>query len=429
MSVSGRLVANIQIPQLALVKMPLVDDSLPDVEKAVAEALAQSPMTSELRPGMSVAVGVGSRGIANLPKLVRATIAWLHNNGAAPFIVPAMGSHGKASEEGQVELLASLGVTEDSVGCPIRATMDVVQLGVLPNGLPVYMDAFAHAADAVFIINRVKPHASFNGPHESGLVKMITIGLGKQIGADSCHTYGFAHMHENLPAMAAISLREVNILGGLGVVENFLDNTCIVEAVPAAKLMDRDAALLVEGRERLLTLPFTKLDVLIVDEMGKNISGVGMDSNVIGRFSSVHMSSHIEFTKIAVLDLTEESHGNAAGMGFANFITKRLRDKADFDAMYANCLTSLETKPMSMPPVMDNDRDAIRAAIKTCFVSRFEDIRMVNIRNTMDMHYLQVSQPLLEEAKAKGCEIVGPLKDMSFGADGELLQNEFLRKH
>lgn len=258
---------------------------------------------------------------------------------------------------------------------------------------------------------------------------MITIGLGKQIGADSCHTYGFAHMHENIPAMASISLREANILGGLGVVENFLDNSCIVEAVPAESLMERDAALLIEGRKRLLTLPFTKLDVLVIDEMGKNISGVGMDSNVIGRFSSIHMSSDIEFTRIAVLDLTEESHGNAAGMGFANFITKRLRDKADFDAMYANCLTSLETKPMNMPPVMDNDRDAIKAAIKTCFVPRFENIRMVHIRNTMDMHYFQVSMALLEETQEKGCEIMGPLKDLPFGEDGNLLQASLWPSH
>lgn len=161
MSVSDRLVKNTRIPQLALAKKPLIDDSLPDVEKAAAEALAQSSMTARIRPGMSVAVGVGSRGVANLPKLVRTTIAWLRDNGAIPFIVPAMGSHGTASAEGQVELLASLGVTEESAGCPIRATMDVVQLGVLPNGLRVYMDAFAQAADAVFVINRVKPHASF----------------------------------------------------------------------------------------------------------------------------------------------------------------------------------------------------------------------------------------------------------------------------
>jgi hypothetical protein len=344
----------------------------------------------------------------------------MQSAGAEPFIVPAMGSHGRATAEGQTELLADLGVTEESAGCPIRSCMDVVQLGVLSNKLPVYIDSLAHAADGIFVINRIKPHSSFNGPHESGLVKMITIGLGKQIGADSCHTYGFARMHENLPAMAAISLREAKIIGGLGVVENAHENTCIVEAISAEKLMDRDAALLEIARARLPRLPFTKLDVLVVDMLGKNISGTGMDSNVIGRFSADHMRSGIDFTKIAVLDLTPESHGNASGMGFANYITKRLRDKADFQAMYANGLTATESKPMCIPPVMDTDEEAVKAAVKTCFVPDTAAVRMAHIKNTLEMQCFEVSPPLLKEALAKGCTILREPRPMRFSPEGAL---------
>lgn len=420
MSIARRLVADTKIPPLALMRRSFPDDSLPDPGAAAAEALSASPMARGIRPGTSIAVAVGSRGIANLPQLVRASITWLQSLGAKPFIVPAMGSHGKATAEGQTELLTDLGVTEESAGCPIRSSMDVVQLGVLPNKLPVYIDALAHAADGIFVINRVKPHSSFNGPHESGLVKMITIGLGKQIGADSCHTYGFARMHENLPAMAAVSLREAKILGGLAVVENAYEKTCIAEAVPAETLMERDAALLKLAQDRLPTLPFTKLDVLVVDIMGKNITGTGMDSNVIGRFSAAHMHSDIDFTKIAVLDLTPESHGNAAGVGFANFITRRLRDKADLEAMYANCLTATETKPVCLPPVMDSDEIAIKAAVKTCFVPATADVRMVHIKHTLEMQYFEISAALLDEALGKGCSLVREFRPMRFSPEGEL---------
>lgn len=424
MLVSSRLVAETPIPPLALLRQPeVVDDSIHDVAAATAEALAGSTIAAKLRPGMSVAVAVGSRGIANLPVLVRAVIDWLKRCETLPFIVPSMGSHGTATAEGQTSLLADLGVTEASAGCPIRSCMAVDRLGELPNGLPVYIDATAHAADAIFVINRVKPHPSFHGPHESGIVKMITIGLGKQTGAESCHTYGFAHMHENLPAMAAISLAKANIVGGLGVVENSLENTCRIEAVGREAFLERDAALLEFARSRLLMLPFAELDVLVIDEIGKNISGSGMDSNVVGRYSSEHMKPEVRFTKIAALDLTPESHGNAAGLGHANFITYRLRDKTDFEAMYANCLTATETRPVAMPPAMATDRDAIKAAIKTCFVPDVAKVRMAHIKNTLEMQYFEASAPLLEEAFAKGCRIVREPRPMPFTASGELLSH------
>jgi hypothetical protein len=390
------------------------------VGRAVTEAFAASALKNRIVPGMRIAMAVGSRGVANLPLLVRMSVDWFKALGAKPFIVPAMGSHGLASAEGQTALLASLGVTDACMGCPIQSCMEVVKLGELPNGLPVYMDSQAYAADGIFVLNRVKPHPSFRGPHESGLLKMITIGLGKQIGADSCHTYGFSHMHENLPAMAAISLQKTNILGGLGVVENALEKTCLIKVAVREELFSCDEELLNIAKSKLLRLPFTMLDVLIVDEIGKNISGSGMDSNVVGRFSSDHMRSEIRFTKIVALDLTPESHGNAAGMGHANFITHRLRDKTDFEAMYANCLTATETRAVCMPPALATDQDAVKAAVKTCFQPDVDRIRMAHIKNTMEMQRFEASACLMEEAIAKGCHLIRPAIPMRFDSDGIL---------
>jgi hypothetical protein len=427
MLLSSRLVASTPIPPLALFEQDLVDDGLSDVATAVREAFAASKLKDRIIPGMRVAMAVGSRGVANLPLLVRMCVDYFKSLGAEPFIVPAMGSHGLASAEGQTALLASLGVTDTGMGCPIQSCMDVVKLGELPNGLPVYMDSKAYAADGIFVLNRVKPHPSFHGPHESGLLKMITIGLGKQIGADSCHTYGFSLMHENLPAMAALSLQKTNILGGMGVVENALEKTCMVKVAMREELFACDEDLLNIAKSKFLRLPFTTLDVLVVDEIGKNISGSGMDSNVVGRFSSDHMRSEIHFTKIVALDLTPESHGNAAGMGHANFITHRLRDKTDFEAMYANCLTATETRAVCMPPALATDRDAIKAAVKTCFQPNADKVRMAHIKNTMEMQRFEASACLMKEAVAKGCRLIRSAAPMRFDGDGTLQPEAWAR--
>lgn len=418
---SSQLVAPVALPPLVAIEQAVPDDSLADPVGTAGESLRNSPMAAAVRPGMHVAVAVGSRGIANTPEFVDATVRWLKSLGAVPFVVPAMGSHGRASAAGQVELLAELGVTEARVGCPIVSSMEVVALGQLDDGFTVYMDRNAFEADAVFVINRVKPHTAFRGRHESGIVKIITIGLGKQIGANSCHARGYQVFPELLPKMAAFAISKARFLGALAIVENSLDKTCIVEAVPIDRLFERDAALLEIARTKMPSIPFARFDVLIVDEIGKNITGGGMDSNVVGRFGTKWITAGPEIDKIGLLDITRESHGNGMGMGFADFITYRLRDKLDFEAAYVNALTSTTMAACSMPCALSCDRDVFKAAVKTCHVPKTEDVRFVRIKNTLMLKYMQISPALIPEALERGCRVLGEPMPAAFTDDGELV--------
>ena len=416
-----RVLSRITIPPLVTMIRHIPDDSIQDLAAATIETLSTSGIAGRIKPGMRVAVAVGSRGVANIPLLTRNVVDWLRRYGAEPFIVPGMGSHGQATAEGQRTLLAELGISEETIGCPVHASMDTVKLGELPNGLGVYFDRIASEADAVFVINRVKPHTNFRGKWESGIVKMLTIGLGKQIGADSCHTYGFSTMAQNVPEMAKISLEKVNILGGLAVVENALDKTCLVEAVCPEKFLERDAALLEFARTRMPSLPLEQLDVLIVDEMGKNISGAGMDPNVIGRCSIPDLFTSPVISRIVVLDVTEESHGNAIGMGLADFTTFRFRDKIDFEAAYINSMTSTTTKGAFMPMAFPTDYDAIRGALKTSNITDMAKLRMMRIKNTLEITRFHVTQNMVDELKERDCEVVGKLAELAFSPEGRLL--------
>ena len=417
-----RVLSRVTIPPMVPMVRHIPDDSVKDIAAETVKTLEASGIAGNIKPGMRVAVAVGSRGVANIPVLTRTTVDWLRAKGAEPFIVPGMGSHGQATAEGQRSLLADLGVTEESANCPVRACMDVVKLGELPNGLGVYFDRIAYEeADAVFVINRVKPHTNFRGKWESGIVKMLTIGLGKQIGADSCHTYGFTTMAENVPAMAKISLEKANILGGLATVENAMDKTCLIEAVLPENFLERDAALLEFARTRMPTLPIETLDILIVDEMGKNISGAGMDPNVIGRCSVPDVVSGPLINRIVVLDLTEESHGNAIGMGLADFTTFRFKDKIDYEAAYINSMTSTTTKGAYMPMAFPTDYDAIRGAIKTSNITDMDKLRMMHIKNTLEITRFSVTPNMVDELKARGCEPLGPAAELRFSPEGALV--------
>lgn len=417
-----KILDRVSIPPMVPMIRNIPDDSIPDVKAAVVSAMnADESLGRAVTPGKRIAVAVGSRGIANLPLLVRTVVAWFQAKEAAPFIVPAMGSHGGATAEGQLALLADLGVTEDSTGCSIRSSMEVVPLGTLPNGLGIYFDRTAHEeADGVFMINRIKGHTNFRGKWESGLVKMLAIGLGKHVGADSCHTYGFETMAGNIPAMAAVSLQKVPVLGGLAVVENSLDKVCLVEVLNARNLLERDAELLRFAKTRMPSLPCDQLDVLIVDEMGKDISGAGMDPNVLGRYSVPHMSGGPSISRIVVLNLTDASHGNSIGMGLADFTTYRFRDAINHEAAYINSLTSTATKGSYTPLVLPTDRDAIRGAIKTSNVPDMEKLRMMRIKNTLELLSFSVTPVMVNELEEQGCAVVGPAGDLAFTAEGQL---------
>jgi len=278
--------------------------------------------------------------------------------------------------------------------------MEVVEIGRLANGLPVYIDKLAASADGIVLLNRVKPHTAFRGENESGLVKMITIGLGKQRGADSAHAFSFKYMAEHIVLMAEIALSRLPFLFGVATVENAYDEIAVVEAVPAREIIAADKRLLVVAKENMPRLLFDPIDVLVVDEIGKNISGDGMDPNITGRYPTPYASGGPDIAKIVVLDLTPETHGNANGMGAADFTTQRLVDKIDYASTYANSLTSTVTGPIKIPMILATDRDAIQAAIKTCNARRLDQARVVRIKNTLSLGEILISESLLEEARS-----------------------------
>lgn len=416
----------VKLPPVIRVRQPVDgSDSLEDAGKSALDALDRSGLAGTITPGMTVAVGVGSRGIDQIASIVRATLDWMRVRGARPFIVPAMGSHGGGSAHSQKSLLAELGISEESMGCPIQSDMDAVHLGEVLPGLHACLDKNAAAADGIFIINRIKPHNAFRGENESGVVKMLVVGLGKQAGAASCHDLGFAALSGRIQAVARYTLDRAKILGGMGIVENAIHKPCIIEAFPASRMLERDAALLKAAKEKMVLLPLDypdgKAHVLIVDEMGKNISGSGMDPNVTGRFTVDFLPAGPHINKIAVLDLTPHSEGNAVGMGIADFITWRLRDKIDFPAMYTNSITSTLMVGSRMPCALPSDRDAIRAAVRTCNEGSLEKIRFIHIKNTLELETLEVSASMAAEMRARGCEILSEPYDLRFDGQGGLI--------
>ena len=374
-----------------------------------------------IAPGMNIAVAVGSRGIANLAPLVKTTIEMLKKAGAAPFIVPAMGSHGGSTPDGQRGVLAGMGVTEEYVGAPIRATMQTVSLGATPEGVPAVMDLYASEADGIVILNRIKPHVGFDGPYESGLMKMITIGLGKQQGADNCHKRGFGMMAINVPAIARICLAKKNFLFAVGVLENAYHQTHSLVVLNKEEIEPSEPSLLLQAKALAPKIRFKQLDVLIMDELGKDISGTGFDTSVVGRYHTPYKTGGPTISKMAILDLTDVSHGNANGPGLADFTTKRLQDKFIPEQTYPNALTSTVSLTVKMPMALKNDRQAIQAAIKTCNVPEVKRVRLVRIKNTISLDTIEVSENLIDEVKSNpNLELLYSPYDWAFDHNGNL---------
>lgn len=378
-----------------------------DVVVATQRALTESGLLAKIAPGQTVALGAGSRGIANLTTIFKTTVECLRAAGAEPFIIPAMGSHGGATPEGQTEMLANLGVSEASVGAPVRATMEVIEVGRVPGGPPVYQDVISAAADHTLLINRVKPHTSFRSEIESGLAKMAVIGLGKQHGAATMHARGVYGLAHYIAPAARVYQANTNLLGGLALVENAHEETCEIVGLTAAEIgAEREAQLLEIAKARMARLPFNAIDVLVVQQLGKNISGTGLDTNVIGRLKiprQAEPSDGPDIATIAVLNLTEATHGNSNGMGLANVITTRVAQQIDWQAIYTNALTSgvLGMWRAAMPLTMADDQRAVQAAVLGCGVPA-EEARLVFIRDTLTLDRLWVSPNLRDVVEAHG---------------------------
>ncbi|WP_127587617.1 lactate racemase domain-containing protein [Paenibacillus koleovorans] len=421
MSILRTLLQDIPIPQMVRIRQKFDGTIIEDHAAALREELRKPGTVDRIQPGQSVAVAVGSRGVANIADFTRVTVEAIVAVGGVPFIVPCMGSHGGATAEGQRDVLFHLGVTEETVGAPIRSSMEVVEIDQLENGLPVYVDKLASEADAIVVINRVKPHTAFRGPIESGIMKMIAIGLGKQKGAEACHQLGFKYMAENVPAMARIMLDKLPILFGVALVENAFDQTCIVEVLPAADIEAREVVLLEEAKARLPQILFDQIDVLVIDYIGKNISGDGMDPNITGRYPTPYAHGGPDVSKMVVLDLTYETKGNANGVGTADFTTQRLVDKTDLAATYANGLTSTVCAPTKLATTLENDYYAIKAAVKTCNILDYTKCRLVRIQDTLHLGEIEISVNMLEEAKLHlDIEILTEPYDLKFNSEGNL---------
>ena len=407
------------LPPLVHVRQRFTDDAIANPGEAVLQALETSDLAARLPAGGDVAIGVGSRGLARLAEMVQAVVHWFCAHGAKPFIFPAMGSHGGGTAEGQRDVLAHLGITEARVGCPIRCTMDVQAVDRLENGMSVYLDALAARAGAIFMINRIKPHTGFTGAHESGLVKMAIIGLGKQRGAEACHQFGYGLMADNLTRGCQSLLAHCpQILGGLAVVENAYDKPCHIEFVPRETLIERDAALLCLARERLGKLPVAQLDALLLQWMGKEISGAGMDPNVVGRAVSPFKQGELDCTKIGVLRLTPGSGGNACGVSIADVIPQSLHAAIDMNVTYLNVLTSTMLRAAHLPVVLSSEESVARCLVRTCN-PRHGAVRLMYLRDTANLEDFWVSKAVAEElATHPRCQVDTEEHAFVFDAQG-----------
>jgi len=409
------------VPRMVRVRQTFARPRVPDIPRAVADALAGAGLP--VKRGDTVAVGAGSRGIANIDVVVGATVRYLRDLGARPFVFPAMGSHGGGTADGQLDVLAHYGITEATMGCPVRGTMDVVQVGEA-LGMPVWLDRFAAEANWIGVVNRVKPHTDFKGSIESGLFKMMTIGLGKWKGATQYHRANVNHGYETvITAVGREMLAKAPIGFGLGIVENGYDETGHIEAFNAAELEQGERRLLKDAREWMARLPFSPIDVLIVEHIGKNISGSGMDTNVIGRPSNPHepFPADPKILWIVALDLTGESYGNAMGIGNADFTTRRLVDKIDMKPTLINCITACCPNAAKVPATYDTDREAVETALSCIGLTPPEKARVIRIKNTLMLGEIEVSEALLPEVAKRGdLTVLGDPAELRFDVAGVL---------
>jgi hypothetical protein len=404
----------IELPRFIRVKQHFEKGRIGDIAKEVRTQLA--PHLTHLQ-GKKIAVGIGSRGIANLREISKSLVDELVAAGAEPFIIPTMGSHGGSTASGQAEVLASYGITPESMGVPIDASMGVASIGDLEPGIPIYVAKSALQADGIVVIARIKPHTAFRGLIESGVAKMLTIGLGKQIGTDFIHHQGFHRFAELIPRMAQAVVERTSVLFALGIVENAYEQTYKIEVFSREDIlaMEKEKALLEESKRIMGRLLFPEFDLLVIEEIGKDISGDGQDPNVTGLYITKCCSGGPLFQKCVIFDLTHETHGNANGMGGADIITRNLFDKIDFVSTYTNAFTSTEFLPVKIPMVAGSKEDALRIALKTCNRVAPGKQRVVWIKNTCALDEIVISEALLEEAKSHPqIEVIEPIGDVVF---------------
>jgi hypothetical protein len=396
-----------------------------EIATAVRTQMERLDLGRTIKRGDTVALTAGSRGIANIPLILRSVAQFLKDLGAKPFLIPTMGSHGGGTAEGQRQVLESYGITESFCGAPIKAAMEVVSLGSSDAGYPVVLDKHASQADHVGVVARIKPHTGFHGAIESGLCKMMLIGLGKHVGALNYHRILLDEPWDKVVrSVARTMLAKGKIAFGVGVVENACDETALIEAIPPAEFFSREEALLVKARQWLPRLPFKEADLLIIDEIGKEISGSGMDTNVVGRkraFRTEPPAGQPQMRFIFVRGLSKHTHGNAAGIGLADFTTTRLVKSMNYQTTVINCLTSGYPDGANLPVHLDSDREVVEAAVEIIGTRAAEEARVMHIRNTLKVEEVEVSEPCLEMPHSSSqFTVLGPPKAFAFDAAGSM---------
>ncbi len=413
-------------PRFVRIRQEFDRPRVADIPAGVRSTLESLGLERKIRPGQTVALTAGSRGIANIPLILRTVVQFLKHLGARPFIVPAMGSHGGATADGQRQLLESYGITEAALGAPIRSSMEVRPLGATDEGFPVVLDRCAAEADHIGVIGRVKPHTGFHGAIESGLLKMMMIGLGKHAGALAYHRILLEYPFDMVVRSVGRAIRgRAPIAFGLALVENAYDETAVVEAVAPEDFEPREEHLLVLAKKWLPRLPYQQADLLIVDEIGKDISGSGMDTNVVGRKRAFRNApapaDQPAMRHIFVRDLSERTHGNATGIGLADFTTTRLVQAMNYRATVINCLTAGYPEGANLPVHFETDREVLDAALAILGTRRAEDARIVHIRNTLRLEEVELSEPCLQgETPANRFSVEGAAYPLEFNSKGNL---------
>ena len=415
------LLKDTYFPPMYRVKQRFPRPRVEDIPARIRDLLSRSEISETVRPGMEIAITCGSRGIANISLIIRELCAFVADRGAKPFIIPAMGSHGGATAEGQQAILESYGVTETFCSAPIRSSMELTRIGMTEDGRDVLIDRHAAEADGIIVAGRVKPHTDFRGLYESGLMKMMVIGLGKHLGAEIFHQEGPRRMGTNLPMFGKAILKNAPILFGLAMIENAYDETARIEAIPAHRIADEEPVLLEDARSLMAQGYIKEVDLLIIDRIGKDISGDGMDPNITGRFSNPYVTGGMNAGKMAILDLTDESNGQMVGLGYGDVTTRRALAKCDFDASIPNALISTAFTPFRIPLVFDSDRDAIAACLKFNGEADQANPRVIRIRDTMHMDQILVSEALRDEVlQNPQMELIGDPEEFNFNQEGNL---------
>lgn len=417
----NEMLKNIPIPKMVAVRQKFDREKIEDIPAAVLKEMDRDDVKAKIRPGMSIAITAGSRGIDNLALVIREVVSFLKKQGAEPFVIPAMGSHGGSTAEGQKAIVTEYGVTEEYVGCPVKATMETVEIGKLDDGRPILINRLAAEADGIISLNRIKAHTAFRGRYESGVMKMLTIGLGCQAGAEVCHRQGILHLGPNVEKFAFGILKNANVILGVGLIENAYDETVKIRVMTKEQIPEEEPKLLDYAKSKMARILIDDVDAMIVDYIGKNISGEGMDPNIAGRWIVPTIKGGINATRIGILDLTNETLGNFVGLGMADTCSKRVVEKISTDATYPNSLTSTVTELCKIPMYFDDHKKTIQATIKMVPAKSPEEVTMIRINNTLAMDTIWVSENLLEQVKkTPGMEILSEAEELKFDANGNL---------